>query len=182
MQKQKAVFLDRDGIINIDHGYVGHYHDFDYVEGVFDMIKHFVAQGFKPIIVTNQSGIARGYFTEADFLNLMKQVQDEFSDQGLPHIPVFYCPHHPEGNLSAYQVMCECRKPKPGMLLNAAKQYAIDLPNSIMIGDSWRDIEAGQAAGVKWCVYVSDKAPPLEADSSQVYLVNKLTEIPGSIE
>ena len=66
MQKQKAVFLDRDGIINIDHGYVGHYHNFDYVEGVFDMIKHFVAQGFKPIIVTNQSGIARGYFTEAD--------------------------------------------------------------------------------------------------------------------
>ena len=78
--------------------------------------------------------------------------------------------------------MCECRKPKPGMLLNAAKQYAIDLPNSIMIGDSWRDIEAGQAAGVKWCVYVSDKAPPLEADKSQVYLVNKLTDIPGSIE
>lgn len=155
--KQKALFLDRDGVINVDHGYVGKYENFEYVEGIFDVVRKFQNEGYLPVIVTNQSGIARGYYTEKDFHRLMERVQKDFASHDVKHIPVYYCPHHTQGSVKKFAIECQCRKPLPGMLHQAAKELDIDLVNSILIGDSWRDIEAANAAGLTESFYLSHK-------------------------
>ena len=155
--KQKALFLDRDGVINVDHGYVGKYENFEYVEGIFDVVRKFQNEGYLPVIVTNQSGIARGYYTERDFHRLMERVQKDFASHDVKHIPVYYCPHHTQGSVKKFAIECQCRKPLPGMLHRAAKELDIDLVNSILIGDSWRDIEAANAAGLTESFYLSHK-------------------------
>jgi len=142
MQKQKAVFLDRDGIINIDHGYVGHYHNFDYVEGVFDMIKHFVAQGFKPIIVTNQSGVDRGLIEQRNLDEIHTFIQNEFQINNIPLLGIYVCTDHPEQ-------ATERRKPGPGLFTEAAQDHNINLKKSLMIGDSIADIEGGNKLGME---------------------------------
>ncbi|AXT40379.1 HAD family hydrolase [Alteromonas sp. BL110] len=155
--KQKALFLDRDGVINVDHGYVGKYENFEYVEGIFDVVRKFQNEGYLPVIVTNQSGIARGYYTEKDFHALMARVVEDFSSHGTVNIPVYYCPHHTQGSVKELTIACQCRKPLPGMLHQAAKELDIDLVSSLLIGDSWRDIEAANAAGLTKSYYLSDK-------------------------
>lgn len=153
--KQPALFLDRDGVINVDHGYVGKYEDFDFIEGIFDAVLFFQSKGFLPVVVTNQSGIARGYYTETDFEVLMERVQDDFSTHGIHSLPVYFCPHHLDGTIPKYATKCECRKPAPGMLLSAAQDLEIDLANSVLVGDSWRDIQAADAAGLKQSFFLS---------------------------
>jgi len=145
----KALFLDRDGVINEDYGYVYKKEDFKFKDGIFELLKHF--KDYKIFIVTNQSGIARGYYTENDFHKLMNWVKEEFKQKGIEIVDINFCPHHPNitGN-------CECRKPNPGMILDLAKKYNIDLENSIMIGDKKSDIEAANKAGIKKTYLVKD--------------------------
>jgi D-glycero-D-manno-heptose 1,7-bisphosphate phosphatase len=140
---KKALFLDRDGVINVDHGYVSRIEDFEFVDGILDFIKTAQAKGYLPIIVTNQSGIGRGYYKAEEFEILTEWMLEEMRRAGIviDRSQVFHCPHDPETG-------CDCRKPMPGMLLEAAGRFEIDLENSWMIGDKPSDIEAARRAGV----------------------------------
>jgi D-glycero-D-manno-heptose 1,7-bisphosphate phosphatase len=150
--KNKALFLDRDGVINIDKGYVHKIEDFEFIEGIFDLCKSYQDKGYLIIVITNQAGIARGYYTEEDFLKLSEWMKKEFAKRNVIITDIFYCPHHPD-----FTGECECRKPKPGMILKAAKKYNIDLSESILIGDKITDIEAGKRAGIKNCYIIDNK-------------------------
>ena len=142
----KAVFFDRDGVINIDTGYVGRIEDFTFVEGVVPAMQHAQQQGYLLIIVTNQSGIGRGYYTEDDFQRLTAWMKSEFARQGVNIDAVFHCPHTDQDN-------CGCRKPKAGMLLQAIEEFDVNRAKSWMIGDSERDIEAAVTAGIGHTVF-----------------------------
>lgn len=143
----KAVFLDRDGVINIDHGYVYRKEDFEFVDGIFELCRHFQEKGYLLIVVTNQSGIARGMYTEEQFQDLTNWMTAQFQKQGIKITKVYYCPHHPEFGPSEAR-NCECRKPKSGMILRGAIELGIDLKKSVMIGDKRSDQEAAEAAGI----------------------------------
>ncbi len=142
----KAVFFDRDGVINVDTGYVGRIEDFAFIEGVIPAMQYAQQQGYLLIIVTNQSGIGRGYYTEDDFQQLTKWMKSELAQQGVIIDAVFHCPHTDSDR-------CECRKPKPGLFLRAIDKFDVDCDNSWMVGDSERDIEAAVAAGIGHTVF-----------------------------
>lgn len=144
----KAAFLDRDGVINVDHAYVHKAEEFKFIDGVLDACADLVAAGFKLVIVTNQSGIGRGYYTEDDFHRLTEWMKEVFKKAGAPISAVYFCPHHPEKALDAYRCDCDCRKPHPGMLLQAQKELNIDMAHSLMFGDKQGDMQAALAAGV----------------------------------
>ncbi|MEN8212728.1 MAG: D-glycero-beta-D-manno-heptose 1,7-bisphosphate 7-phosphatase [Pseudomonadota bacterium] len=137
----KAVFLDRDGVINIDSGYVGKIEDFMFVDGIIPALLHAQQQGFLLIVVTNQSGIGRGFYTEEDFQRLTAWMKSELARHGVFVDAVFHCPHTDADH-------CACRKPKAGLFLQAIDQYDVDCDNSWMVGDSERDIQAALAAGI----------------------------------
>lgn len=145
---KRAVFLDRDGTINVEKEYLYQIGDFEFIPGVPEAIRLINQSGAMVVVVTNQSGVARGYYTEDDVINLHRHISRELERSGA-HVDVWlYCPHHPDGR-GSYALPCNCRKPLPGMLLEAAARYDIDLENSIMIGDKLADIEAGQAVGCR---------------------------------
>ena len=146
--KNKTIFLDRDGIINIDKSYLYKIEDFEFCDGVFKALKHLQALGYILIVVTNQSGIARGYYSEDDFLKLTSWMLKEFEKQGITISKVYHCPHKPEDN-------CTCRKPSTGMFKKADSDFGIDFKNSWMIGDKKSDIEAGQNAGIKNTIFIN---------------------------
>jgi D-glycero-D-manno-heptose 1,7-bisphosphate phosphatase len=137
----KAVFLDRDGVINEDDGYVYRKEDFHFKEGIFDFLRGL--KEYQLFIVTNQSGIARGYYDEEQFHTLMQWVKEVFLEEGIVIVDIAFCPHHP--NITG---SCSCRKPQGGMILSLAEQYGINLSSSLLIGDKQSDIEAGHSAGV----------------------------------
>ena len=137
----KVIFLDRDGVINREVGYLHKVADFRFIDGIFKACKYFQSLGFKLIIVTNQSGIDRGYYQETDFHFLTKWMLLEFGDKNVEILDVFFCPHGPKSR-------CKCRKPRPGMLLQARDKYKINMEYSWMIGDKESDIEAAMAAGI----------------------------------
>jgi len=145
---QAAIFLDRDGVINFDYEYTHKIKDFAFIPDVFDVCKHFISLGYQIVIITNQSGIARGYYTERDFDILNLWMLEQFTINGIEIKAVYYCPHHPVKGIGKYKVDCDCRKPKPGMILQAKKEHHIDLSRSILIGDNLSDIEAGKSAGI----------------------------------
>ena len=143
-----AAFLDRDGVINIDKGYVYKIKDLEWVPGAIDAIRYFNEHGWLVIVITNQGGIARGFYQEADVLNFHEQLNDLLRQQGA-HIDAFYyCPHHVDGIHSEYSIECDCRKPRGGMLLKAMKEWPIAADQSFMIGDKESDRQAARAAGV----------------------------------
>jgi D-glycero-D-manno-heptose 1,7-bisphosphate phosphatase len=144
---RRAAFLDRDGVINVDAGYVGHRNDFVFIEGAKEALARLVAADYLLVVVTNQSGIARGYYTEADFKTLTDYMCDELAAAGAPVARVFHCPHLPSDR-------CDCRKPASGMILTAAADLSIDLSMSVMIGDKPSDIAAGRTAGVGRCFLI----------------------------
>ncbi len=166
----KALFLDRDGVINIEKYYLYKIEDFEFIDGIFKICKHYQNLGYKIIVVTNQSGIARGYYGEEDFKNITLWMINEFKKLGIDILKVYHCPHHPDITGS-----CTCRKPKPGMLLEAAREFDIDLNNSIIIGDKERDIEAGLNAGLKK-TYLYD-ANSIITDSKATKIINNLEEL-----
>lgn len=139
-----AVFIDRDGTLNVEKNYLHKWEDWEWIPGAVEAIQRLNAAGYLVIVVTNQAGIARGYYTEADVLELHQRVDEDLKKQGGRIDGYYYCPHHPEyGEVRD----CSCRKPEPGMLLQAAREHDIDLPRSFMIGDKAADIEAGLAVG-----------------------------------
>ncbi len=152
MTGRRALFLDKDGVINVDHAYVCTPERTDFIEGIFELCRAATGHGFLNVVVTNQAGIARGYYTEPEFLAYMEWVRDEFRKRDAQLDAVYYCPHHPEHGIGEYLRDCECRKPKPGMLLAAQRDLRLDLAGSILIGDSESDLEAGRAAGIGMCV------------------------------
>ena len=167
---KKALFLDRDGVINVEKEYLYEKEDFEFIEGIFELTRHFSSLGYLIVVVTNQSGIARGYYSEEDFSSLTSWMVEKFKEQGVEVSGVYHCPHHEK-----ITGECSCRKPQPGMLLQAAKELGIDLENSIMIGDKERDVEAASRAGVKER-YLFDEAGEITS-SRAVKIVQKLEEI-----
>lgn len=144
---QKCLFLDRDGVINEDYGYVYKIKDFVFKKDIFELCKKYLSGGFIIIIITNQSGIGRGYYTEKDFYKLTDWMKQQFLKKGIIITDVFFCPYYEKG-IDKYKKGFENRKPNPGMILKAAKKYNIDLANSVLIGDRKTDIEAGENAGI----------------------------------
>ncbi|MCU7372777.1 D-glycero-beta-D-manno-heptose 1,7-bisphosphate 7-phosphatase [Paucibacter sp. O1-1] len=145
---RNAAFLDRDGVINIDHGYVHRWEEFEFVPGAVEAMRRLQEAGYLLVVVTNQSGIARGMYSEADFHVLSAHLREHLAAQGVSLAAIEYCPHLPDAQRPAYRAQCACRKPAPGMLLQAARALRIDLGNSLMFGDKPSDIEAAQRAKV----------------------------------
>ena len=143
----KTIFLDRDGVINKDLNYLYKIEEFEFLDGVFEACYYFQRLGYKIIIITNQSGIARGYFNENDYKNLTAWMLEQFKQKDIEILDIFHCPHAPESN-------CECRKPKPGMFIAAKIKHNINMKESWMIGDSERDITAAYLAGIKNTILV----------------------------
>ncbi len=167
---KRALFLDRDGVINIEKAYLYKIEDFEFIKGIIDLCKYYQNLGFIIIVVTNQSGIAREYYSEKDFSLLTAFMIKEFLSQGVKIMNVYHCPHHE--NISG---ICECRKPAPGMLFEAKKDYDIDLANSIIIGDKERDIEAGLNAGL-YETYLFDEFQTIK-ESKATRVINNLNQI-----
>lgn len=144
----RAVFLDRDGVINEDHGYIHKQEDFVFIDGIFDFCRTACEKGYLLIVVTNQSGIARGYYTEEDFCRLNDWMLGEFERRNITIARTYYCPYHPEKGLGRYKADSYDRKPNPGMFLRAKEEFELDMENSAAIGDKETDIEAARRAGV----------------------------------
>ena len=176
---RRAAFLDRDGVINIDRAYLYRQEDFEFVPGFLKAAHQLVDAGFELVVVTNQSGIARGYYTEADFWTLTHWMASVFKDEGIPLLDVLFCPHHPTKGQGAYQCECTCRKPEPGMLLEAAKRHGLALNASLMFGDKLSDIQAGINAGCRANILLgkNGNTPPLETDLTELRFMNLLEAV-----
>lgn len=140
---KKALFLDRDGVINHDFGHVHEIEKFNFIDGIFELCRLFQKKGFLLIVITNQAGIAKSYYGHEEFSRLTQYMLDEFKKEDVMISKVYYCPHHQD-----FTGPCECRKPEPGMILEAAKEFKIDLSKSILIGDRISDIGAAKNAGI----------------------------------
>lgn len=143
-----ALFLDRDGVINIDHGYIHTPEKFEFIDGIFDLVAFANSSGYLVVVVTNQSGIGRGYYSELDFYVLTDWMKAKFVYHMGTIDAVYFCPYHPEYGIGKYRCESNFRKPAPGMLLQAQCDLGINLKQSILIGDKLTDMAAGSAAGV----------------------------------
>jgi D-glycero-D-manno-heptose 1,7-bisphosphate phosphatase len=144
-----ALFLDRDGVINVDHGYVHRPDQFEFVSGIFELARFWTNELRRPIVVvTNQSGIGRGYFDERAYADLTRWMCDRFAAERAAIARVYHCPYHPEHGIGAYRRDHAWRKPNPGMIVQAASDLGLDLARSAIIGDTRSDIEAGAAGGI----------------------------------
>lgn len=144
----RALFLDRDGVVNEEIGYLSRPDQVRFLPGIFDLCRKAQSLGYILIIVTNQAGIARGYYSETDFHILMQWMTGEFAREGIRLDRYYFCPHHPEYGVGAYRLDCPDRKPNPGMFLHAAAEFNLDLAQSIFVGDRCKDMAAGLAGGV----------------------------------
>jgi D-glycero-D-manno-heptose 1,7-bisphosphate phosphatase len=146
--RRGALFLDRDGVINVDHGYVCRPDDFQFINGIFAVVARAVELGLVPVVVTNQAGIARGYYSEDDFERLTLWMSDRFIEAGAPVAAVYHCPYHADG-VGVWRVADHPdRKPNPGMLLRAMREHGLAPEQSILVGDQESDVEAARRAGV----------------------------------
>lgn len=175
--KKRALFLDRDGVINHDSGYTSSADDFRFIEGIFYLCRAARQQGYLIIVVTNQAGIGRGYYSEQDFLTLTEWMCGRFEAEDVPITDVFYCPDHPEFGIGEYKKDSFDRKPNPGMLLRASEKHGIDLENSIMIGDKVSDMQAAERAGVRIrCHYLVNEHASDEMCSAASHKLHSLQE------
>jgi D,D-heptose 1,7-bisphosphate phosphatase len=182
---RKAAFLDRDGVINVDRAYVSRWEDFEFVPGAVEAMRALKQAGFALVVVTNQSGIARGYYTEAQYQVLTLAMTQALAEAGAAIDAVYHCPHHPSGAVAVLTMDCDCRKPAPGMIFRAARELNLSLPDSILVGDKPSDIQAARAAGVgKAYIVHSDNAesgPKLAgADAAYADLFSCVTEFCGT--
>lgn len=167
----KALFLDRDGVVNKEKNYLYKIEDFEFIDGVFETCKYFQDRGYLIIIITNQAGIARGKYTEEDFEILTKWMIKEFEKENIKISKVYHCPHHPD-----FSGECECRKPNIGMLVNAQNEFDIDLTHSVLIGDKNSDIKAGINAKVGNC-YLITTGHEIEKNQYKVKILESLKEL-----
>ena len=168
----RAAFLDRDGVINIDTAYLHRWEDFQFVPGSVDAMRRLHQAGYALVVVTNQSGIARGYYTEAEYQALTAAMRESLLAARVPLAGVYHCPHHPDGLVAAYAVNCACRKPQPGMILQALQDLSLSAADSLLVGDKRSDIDAGRAAGLGRLVLVrsgQDLSPEDQASADAVH-------------
>lgn len=151
--RRPAIFFDRDGVINADHGYVGQVARFDLLPGAAAGVRAANAAGALAFLITNQSGVARGFYTEADVAALHTHMAEILARDGARFDDILYCPHLPDAPVAAYQLDCSCRKPKPGMILDLMARWPVDRARSAMIGDKPSDMEAARAAGIRGILY-----------------------------
>jgi len=178
-----AIFLDRDGTINVDHSYVYKIDDFTFIDGVIEALAELKKMGFVLILITNQSGIARGKFTEEQFIQLTEWMDWSLADRGVDLDGIYYCPHHSTEGVGEYKQQCDCRKPMPGMLLAAQKELHIDMARSYIVGDKVDDLKAGIAAGVGTKVLVKTGKPITDEGQTLANLVlDSLADLPTKIK
>lgn len=172
----KALFLDRDGVINVNYGYVHEINNCQFIDGIFDLTRYAVSKNYKIIIVTNQSGIGRGYYTENQFYNFMKWMSDVFKSEGVMISKVYYSPYHPIHGKGKYKKDDFSRKPNPGMLIDAIKEFNIDTSLSVLIGDSVSDIEAGIVAGIGTNLFLSESEFMNQINKDLYHKISHLSE------
>ena len=174
-----AVFLDRDGVINVDHGYVSTWEQFEFLAGVPEALRELQDAGYLLIVVSNQSGIGRGYYSESDLHTLNQAIAEHLdSTLGVTLSGFYHCPHHPTEAEGEFRKHCECRKPAPGMIREAVLDHGIDVETSLLVGDKDSDIEAGRAAGVGGLFKVVE-SPHSAASANDIQLVTGLREVPS---
>ncbi len=171
---QKCLFLDRDGVINIDYGYVHKIKDFHFIEGIFDIANKAIGQGYIIIVITNQSGIGRGLFSAEQFKTITEWMVEQFRKQDILITDVYYSPFHPTHGVGKYKKVDNTRKPSPGMIIKAAKDFNIDLKKSIFVGDKLSDMEAGFSAGVRTNILFDSKR---ESSQNNYYQISTLNQI-----
>ena len=164
---RKIIFLDRDGVINQDYGYVYEIEKFNFIDGVFEACQYFQKLGYEIIVITNQSGIGRKYFTENDFLKLTNWMIDKFNENNIKILKVYHCPHSPDEN-------CDCRKPVPGMINQATIDFNIDLNKSWLIGDKISDIQAAINAKIKNKILINSSYVKNDSDNIVSITANSL--------
>ena len=171
----KTIFLDRDGVINKEVNYLHKIEDFEFIDGVFDTCQYFKSLNYKIIITTNQSGISRGYYTEIDFQKVTNWMLGQFKINNIEILDVIHCPHQPSD-------FCDCRKPKPGMLLKAQIKHKIDMKKSWMIGDKENDIKAANNAGIMNTILVKSGHEIDELNSNSKFILNSIKDIHQAIK
>ncbi|NYF50448.1 D-glycero-alpha-D-manno-heptose-1,7-bisphosphate 7-phosphatase [Tunturiibacter gelidoferens] len=173
--KQRALFLDRDGVVNEEVGYLYLAEEVRFVDGIFSLCRTAVGLGYRLIVVTNQAGIARGYYSEADFQALMVFMRGKLREEGIELDAVYFCPFHPEHGVGEYKREHEDRKPGTGMLRRGAAQFRVELSESVMVGDRCSDVAAANAAGLRQAFLVS--GTEVDGCAGEHLKVESLTEV-----
>jgi D-glycero-D-manno-heptose 1,7-bisphosphate phosphatase len=166
----KTIFLDRDGVINKDINYLHKIDDFEFIDGIFDVCLYFQSLGYKIIIITNQSGISRGYYSHSDYQKVTQWMLDQFRYKNINILDVFHCPHGPDST-------CDCRKPKPGMFLKAKDKYNTDMEKSWMIGDKERDTIAANSAGIDNTILIRSSHRIDEPNSNAKIILDSIQQV-----
>ena len=165
----KTIFLDRDGVINKEVNYLHKIDDFEFIGGIFDTCLHFQSLSYKIIIITNQSGISRGYYTESDYQKVTQWMLNQFKYKNINILDIFHCPHGPDSN-------CDCRKPKPGMFLKAKAKHNTDMEKSWLIGDKERDVIAANEAGIENTILVRNGHRIEEPNSNARFILDTIQQ------
>jgi D-glycero-D-manno-heptose 1,7-bisphosphate phosphatase len=165
----KTIFLDRDGVVNKDINYLYKIDDFVFIDGIFEVCKHFQKLSYKIIIVTNQSGIYRNFYSEIEYKKITQWMVSQFQKNKISILDVFHCPHGPKSN-------CSCRKPSPGMLINAQNKYNLDMKSSWLIGDKESDIIAAELAGISNTILFNESNENLNIESKAKFVISSLNQ------
>jgi D-glycero-D-manno-heptose 1,7-bisphosphate phosphatase len=171
-----ALFLDRDGVINVDHAYVCTQDRFELIDGIFELCRYAKKLDYLIVVITNQAGIGRGYYTEQQFLEFTEWMCRVFEDQEAAIDKVYFCPFHPEFGIGQYKKDSPFRKPGPGMILQAVQEFGVDLKSSVLVGDKVSDIQAGVAAGVGCNLFYSPLSASASDSSIATAVIGKLTD------
>jgi len=177
MKPNRALFLDRDGVINIERDYVHRQQDFEFREGIFEICQAAQSLGYLLLVVTNQAGIGRGYYTETDFFQLTDWMLKEFSKRRIYIARVYHCPYHPVHGIGSYRLDSPDRKPKPGMLLRAQADFDLDLRASVLIGDKLSDMHAAEAAGVGTIIWLGTQTQMSDSKATHYHTMDNLYDI-----
>lgn len=156
----RALFLDRDGVVNVNHGYVHRQENFDFIDGIFELARAACKHQYQIVVITNQAGIGRGYYTEADFQRLTAWMCAQFEMAGAPIARVYHSPYHPTEGVGTYRRDDFSRKPNPGMIIQAQRELGLNLASSVLVGDKLSDIMAGNAAGIGCNLLFTPSAEP----------------------